>query len=67
MIYFWKTPTEKVADEETQSKEKTIDSASVREISHEVTSDFMDENFYRDNLAGFASSGGKARGRSTTG
>ena len=57
--YFWKTPTEKVADEETQSKEKTIDSVSVREISHEVTSDFMDENFYRDNLAGFASSGEK--------
>jgi hypothetical protein len=57
--YFWKTPTEKVADEETQSKEKTIDSVSVREVSHEATVDFMDENFYRDNLAGFAGSGEK--------
>jgi hypothetical protein len=57
--YFWKTPTEKVADEETQSKEKTIDSVSVRKVSHETTSDFMDENFYRDNLAGFAGNGEK--------
>ena len=47
------------ANEETQSKEKTIDSVSAREASHETTSDFMDENFYRDNLAGFVGSGEK--------
>ena len=46
-------------NEETQSKEKIIDSVSTREVSDEVTSDFMDENFYRDNLAGFAGSGEK--------
>jgi hypothetical protein len=54
--YFWKTPTEKVADEETQSKEKTIDSVSAREVPDEATVDFMDENFYRDDLAGFVGS-----------
>ena len=57
--YFWKTPTEKVADEETQSKEKTVDSVSTGEVPDEATVDFMDENFYRDNLAGFAGSGEK--------
>jgi len=52
-------PTEKVADEETQGKEKTIDSVSTREVPDEATTDFMDKNFYRDNLAGFAGSGEK--------
>lgn len=46
-------------NEETQSKEKTVDSVSTREVPDEATSDFMDENFYRDNLAGFAGSGEK--------
>ena len=47
------------SNEETQSKEKIIDSVSTREVSDEATSDFMDENFYRDDLAGFAGSGEK--------
>jgi hypothetical protein len=47
------------ANEETQSKEKTIDSVSTREVPDEATVDFMDKNFYRDNLAGFASGGEK--------
>lgn len=46
-------------NEETQDKEKTIDSVSTREILDEATADFMDKNFYRDNLAGFAGSGEK--------
>ena len=46
-------------NEETQDKEKTIDSVSAREILDEATADFMDKNFYRDNLAGFAGSGEK--------
>jgi hypothetical protein len=41
-------------NEETQGKEKTIDSVFTWEVL-----DFMDENFYRDNLAGFAGSGEK--------
>ena len=44
------------ANEETQGKEKTIDSVSTREVPDEATVDFMDENFYRDDLAGFAGS-----------
>lgn len=46
-------------NEETQGKEKTIDSVSTREVSDEATVDLMDKNFYRDNLAGFAGSGEK--------
>ena len=46
-------------NEETQSKEKIIDSVSSREVPDEATFDFMDKNFYRDNLAGFVSSGEK--------
>jgi hypothetical protein len=52
--YFWKTPTEKVADEETQGKEKTIDSVSTREVPDETTVNFMAEDFCRDDLVGFA-------------
>jgi len=47
------------ANEETQGKEKTIDSVSTREVPDKATVDFMDENFYRDNLAGFTGSGEK--------
>ena len=46
-------------NEETQSKEKIIDSVSAGELPDETPVDFMDENFYRDNLAGFAGSGEK--------
>jgi len=49
------------SNEETQSKEKTIDSVSTREVSDEATSNFMDENFYRDDLAGFVGSGKKQK------
>lgn len=47
------------SNEKTQGKEKIIDSVSSREVPDEATVDFMDENFYRDNLAGFAGSGEK--------
>ena len=33
------------SNEETQGKEKTIDSVSTREVLDEATVDFMDENF----------------------
>ena len=42
------------SNEKTQGKEKTIDSVSTREVPDEAAVDFMDENFYRDNLVGFA-------------
>tara|TARA_R110000868_G_scaffold102220_2_gene281522 strand:- start:56 stop:286 length:231 start_codon:yes stop_codon:yes gene_type:complete len=47
------------SNEKTQGKEKIIDSVSSREVPDEAAVDFMDENFYRDNLAGFAGSGEK--------
>ena len=46
-------------NEETQGKEKTIDSVFTREVPDEATADFMDKNFYWDDLAGFASIGEK--------
>ena len=46
----------KVTNEETQSKEKTIDSVFTREVPDETPLGLVDENSYWDDLAGFAGS-----------
>ena len=57
--YFWQTPTEKLANEKAQSKEKAPDITTIGWVPYEAPVSVVDSNTYRDNLAGFASRGEK--------